>query len=259
MSGPVGDGKNRMGDDTDQSSARPAPPPPEQHHRNIQAGAARAAVFGVSDGLVSNVALVLGVAGAHPMASVVRLAGLAGLIGGSVSMAAGEWISMTAQTELLERELEMEKVELRRHPEHEHQELVQIYRSRGIADDTAEALAQEVMSDPELALETHAREELGIDPKELGSPVTAAVSSFLTFSAGAVIPLLPWFFMEGNGAVMASIVLGIVASLFVGAALARFTGRSVARSAFRQLLWAAVPAAITYGVGTVVGIEGGIA
>jgi VIT1/CCC1 family predicted Fe2+/Mn2+ transporter len=257
MAAPAGD-RSQPEDGVAGASGRPPAPAPEHHHRNIQAGAARAAVFGVSDGLVSNVALVLGVAGAHPVAAVVRLAGLAGLIGGSVSMAAGEYISMTAQSELLERELEMEKTELRRRPEHERQELVDLYRSRGIRSDTAESLASQIMSDPELALETHAREELGIDPKELGSPVVAAVWSFLTFAAGAIIPLLPWFFMEGNGAVVASIILGMVAALFVGAALARFTGRSVPRSALRQLLWAAVPAAITYGVGTVVGIEGGL-
>lgn len=232
------------------------PPPPEPHHRNIQTGTARAAVFGVSDGLVSNVALVLGVAGAHPAAGVVRLAGLAGLIGGAVSMAAGEYISMTAQAELLERELEMERIELHRRPESERRELVALYRSRGVTSDVAEALASEMMRNPELALETHAREELGIDPQELGSPVVAAVSSFLCFAVGAILPLLPWFFMSGGGAVVASIVLGAIGSLAVGIALARFTGRSVARSAVRQLLWAAVPAAITYGVGSLVGIEG---
>src|ERR687886_3005635 len=122
-------------------SGTPLPPPPEPHHRNIQGGAARAAVFGISDGLVSNVALILGVAGASPGPGVVRLAGLAGLIGGAVSMAAGEWVSMTAQAELLERELEMERIELRRNPKDERDELVQIYRSRGIARETAEHLA----------------------------------------------------------------------------------------------------------------------
>src|SRR5918911_679274 len=121
------------------------PPAPEPHHRNVQGGAARAAVFGISDGLVSNVALILGVAGASPAAGVVRLAGLAGLIAGAVSMAAGEWVSMTAQSELLQRELEMEALELRRHPKDERDELVQIYRSRGIARETAEHLASEMM------------------------------------------------------------------------------------------------------------------
>ena len=233
---------------------RPPPPAPEHHHRNIQGGAARAAVFGVSDGLVSNIALILGVAAANPAAGVVRLAGLAGLVGGAVSMAAGEWISMTAQSELLERELEMERLELKRRPESERQELVALYRSRGIDEEVAEDLATAMMRDPEVALETHAREELGIDPTALGSPVAAAASSFLAFAAGAFLPLIPWLFSSGRGSIVASIVLGVVAALAVGAALAGFTGRPVARSALRQLMWSAVPAALTYGIGSVVGV-----
>ena len=232
----------------------PPTPPPEPHHRNVQGGAARAAVFGVSDGLVSNVALILGVAGASPGPGVVRLAGLAGLIGGAVSMAAGEWVSMTAQGELLERELEMERIELRRRPEHERTELVQIYRSRGVEPETAERLATEMMRDPELALETHAREELGIDPNSLGSPGGAAVSSFLAFAVGALIPLFPWFFGAGAAAIVASVVLGTVTALVVGAALARFTGRPAGKSALRQFLFSAVPAAITYALGSIVGV-----
>ena len=233
----------------------PSPQPrPESHHRNIQGGAARAAVFGISDGLVSNTALILGVAGASPGPGVVRLAGLAGLISGAISMAAGEYISMTAQRELLTRELKMEAIELHRQPENERRELVEIYRSRGVPADTAEQLATEMMRDPELALETHAREELGIDPTQLGSPVGAAVSSFLAFAIGALIPLLSWLFTRGGAALGTSITLAAVAALVVGAALARFTGRSASRSAVRQLLWAAIPAAITYLLGAIVGV-----
>jgi VIT1/CCC1 family predicted Fe2+/Mn2+ transporter len=235
-------------------SATSPPPPPEPHHRNIQGGAARAAVFGISDGLVSNVALILGVAGASPGAGVVRLAGLAGLIGGAVSMAAGEWVSMTAQAELLERELKMEELELRRRPESERRELVQIYRSRGVEQETAERLASEMMRNPELALETHAREELGIDPNELGSPFKAAVSSFLAFAVGAFVPLLAWFVTSGEAALAGSIVLSAITALAVGAALARFTGRSVARSSGRQFLFTALPAAVTYALGAIVGV-----
>jgi VIT1/CCC1 family predicted Fe2+/Mn2+ transporter len=234
--------------------ASPPAPAPESHHRNVQGGAARAAVFGVSDGLVSNVALILGVAGASPGAGVVRLAGLAGLIGGAVSMAAGEWVSMTAQAELLERELEMERIELHRRPEHERKELVQIYRSRGVEAETAERLATEMMRDPEIALETHAREELGIDPNDLGSPLGAAVSSFLSFAVGAVAPLVPWLFGGGTAALVATIVVGVITALAVGSALARFTGRSAVKSAWRQFLFTAVPAAITYALGSVVGV-----
>src|SRR5438270_9921297 len=191
-------------------------PRPEHHHRDIDRGTARAAVFGVSDGLVSNVSLILGVAGADPGAGVVRLAGLAGLIAGAVSMAAGEYVSMKAQTELFERELELERRELHRNPHVETVELTQIYQSRGVDPDRARELAQQMMADPDMALQTHAREELGIDPDKLGSPMAAAVSSFVAFALGALVPLLPWFFGSGTGAVVASIILGVVASVVVG-------------------------------------------
>ena len=236
--------------------SEPLPPLPEKHHRDVQGGTARAAVFGVSDGLVSNVAIVLGFAGANTGAGLVRLAGLAGLIGGAVSMAAGEYISMTAQSELLERELEMERLELRRRPEAERKELAQIYRSRGVDEATAEQLATALSRDPELALQTHAREELGIDPDSLGRPVSAAASSFVTFSIGASIPLIPYFFGSGTAALVAAVILGAVAALTVGALLARFTGRPVGLSAVRQLVFSAIPAAITFGIGTAVGVSG---
>ncbi len=230
----------------------------EHHHRDIRGGTARAAVFGVSDGLVSNVSLVLGVAaGSHYAQGPVRLAGLAGLIAGAVSMAIGEYISMTAQAELLERELDLERRELRRVPEAERRELAHIYRSRGVDPQTADKLSREMMRDPDLALETHAREELGIDPNALGSPIGAAASSFVSFAIGALVPLLPWFFGGGHGYVAASILLGGVAAFAVGAALARFTGRSMLRSAFRQLAVSAVAAAVTWGIGSAVGVSTG--
>ncbi len=236
--------------------SEPAPALPEKHHRDVQGGAARAAVFGVSDGLVSNVAIVLGFAGANTGAGLVRLAGLAGLIGGAVSMAAGEYISMKAQGELLERELEMERLELTRRPEAERRELAQIYRSRGIDEATADQLATALSRDPELALQTHAREELGIDPESLGKPLSAAASSFVTFSVGAAIPLLPYFFGGGTAAMVAAVVLGVIAALTVGALLARFTGRPMGLSAARQLLFSAIPAAITFAIGSAVGVSG---
>src|SRR4051812_5494645 len=179
---------------TDRQSTEPLPPVVEHHHRDVQGGAARAAVFGVSDGLVSNVSLILGIAGAGSSAASVRLAGLAGLVAGSVSMAAGEYVSMKAQSELLERELEMERIELRRNPNVEIAELSQIYQSRGIDPDAALVMARSVMHDPKLALETHAREELGINPESLGSPVAAAAASLCAFAIGAFLPLLPWLF-----------------------------------------------------------------
>ena len=239
-----------------QGVVRPASPEPvpEPHHRNIQGGAARAAVFGISDGLVSNVSLILGVAGANPAPGVVRLAGLAGLVGGAFSMAAGEYVSMRAQTELLERELEMERVEIHRSPDAERRELAAIYRSRGVVPDVADELAAQMMRDPELALETHAREELGIDPAELGSPVQAAVSSFLAFAFGALLPLLPWFVTRGTAGTIGSVVIGAVAAVAIGVALAAFTGRSAIRSALRQLAIAAAAAGVTFAVGNAVGV-----
>jgi len=228
----------------------------EKHHRDIQGGTARAAMFGVSDGLVSNVAIVVGFAGANPGPGLIRLAGLTGLIGGAVSMAAGEYVSMKAQSELLERELDMERIELHRRPEAERRELAAIYRSRGVDEATADQLATALSRDPEMALETHAREELGIDPSSLGRPLSAAVSSFVCFAVGATVPVLPYFFATGAAALVTAIVLGVIAALAVGTALARFTGRSTVRSAFRQLLFTAVPAVITYALGAAVGVSG---
>jgi VIT1/CCC1 family predicted Fe2+/Mn2+ transporter len=164
---------------------------------------------------------------------------------------------MTAQAELLERELEMERLELRRRPESERRELVAIYRSRGVKGETAEELATELMSDPDLALETHAREELGIDPNELGSPWAAALSSFLCFAVGAMVPLVSWFFASSGVATLWSIALGALASLGVGAALAVFTGRSVVRSALRQLFVSALAGSFTYSLGALVGVNVG--
>jgi VIT1/CCC1 family predicted Fe2+/Mn2+ transporter len=213
-------------------------------------------VFGVSDGLVSNAALVLGVAGSHPASSVVALAGLAGLIGGSFSMAAGEYVSMRAQRELLERELELERREIHLRPEGERRELAHIYESRGIEGPLAHELATEMMRDPEVALDTHAREELGIQSRSLGSPIQAAVASFFTFASGAFVPLLPWLVASGNGAVVASVVCVLAAALVVGAGLAAFTGRSWWWSAARQLLITVAAAGVTYGIGTAVGASG---
>jgi VIT1/CCC1 family predicted Fe2+/Mn2+ transporter len=229
--------------------------PRHEHHRDVQGGAPRAAVFGASDGLLTNVSLILGVAGAHPAAGVVRLAGLAGLLAGAFSMAAGEYISMSAQKELIDREVAIEREELRRHPESEHRELVALYVSRGVPAQAAEQVATALSKDPELALEVHTREELGINPGSTGSPRAAAASSFASFAVGAAIPLLPWFFGSGTSAVLASIILGGLASLAVGYLVAVFTGRSRVRTALRQLAITAVVAAVTYGIGSAVGVH----
>jgi VIT1/CCC1 family predicted Fe2+/Mn2+ transporter len=225
----------------------------EHHHRNISGGGARAAVFGISDGLVSNVSLILGMAGAHASAGSVRLAGIAGLIGGAFSMAAGEYVSMRAQSELMERELDVERRAILSDPEDERRELAALYRSRGVEAGMAEELSAKMMRNPDLALETHAREELGFTPGETGRPYQAAASSFVMFSIGAFVPLVPWLFTSGNTATLWSVVLGAVASLAVGAALSIFTGRSWLWSAGRQLLISSAAAGVTYSIGHVIG------
>lgn len=224
-------------------------------HRNVQGGAIRAAIFGVSDGLVTNVSLILGMAGAAADPGVVRLAGLAGLAAGAFSMAAGEYVSMAAQKELLERELDVERRSLAADPSFERRELAAIYEKRGVSSDTADELSAEMMRDPELALETHAREELGVNPRQLGSPIAAAVSSFFAFALGAVIPLVPWFFVRGTSAIVISVFLGALAALAIGAAIGVSTGRGPLRSALRQLLLGAAAGGVTYGIGAVLGVR----
>ncbi|MGB9112727.1 MAG: VIT1/CCC1 transporter family protein [Acidimicrobiales bacterium] len=239
------------------------PPTPEYSahhdtHRDVRGGGLRAAVFGINDGLVSNVSLVLGTAGAHPGAGIVRLAGLAGLLGGSFSMAAGEYISMRSQREVFEYELGVERDEIARNPAAERRELEGIYRSRGIDADTARELAEKMMADPATALDTHAREELGIDPGELGSPIQAALASFATFAVGALIPLIAFLGgSSGDSAVELSIALTGAAAVVVGAALSLLTRRSAVYSALRSLLICAVAGAITYGIGSAIGVTAG--
>src|SRR3984885_9166047 len=235
------------------SSAHQHDATPPHHHRDLRGGGARAAVFGISDGLVTNVSLVLGIAGGSPGGSMMRLAGVAGLVAGSFSMAAGEYLSMTAQRELMERELDVERRSLHRSPEGEAAELRGMYVRRGIDPAVASDMVDEVMQDPELALETHAREELGISVQNLGSPWQAAAASFITFAIGAFIPLAPWLFTSGTTAIVLSVVLGAVAALAVGVVLARYTERPAGMSALRQLAVTAVAAAVTFGVGKAIG------
>ena len=222
-------------------------------HRDVQGGSARAAVFGISDGLVSNVALILGVAAAASDSTAVVLAGISGLLAGAASMAAGEYVSVKAQAELVERELAIERESIAQKPRAEVEELAAIYRSRGIEADHAHAMAVAVHEDPEVALEVHAREELGVDPDSVGNPVGAASSSFVAFAVGAAIPLLPWFFGEGTGAVIASVVVGFLAAALVGVILAVFTERSKLVAAGRQVLLAAAACGLTYGIGSLLG------
>ena len=234
----------------------------EHHHdhRDITGGTARAAVFGVSDGLLSNVSLILGVAAADPAPSVVRLAGLAGLVAGAFSMAVGEYLSVRAQVELVERELSIERNELRNRPAKELAELVALYESRGVRHEVAEEVATVLMADPDQALEIHAREELGVDPHNLGSPLRAAAASFCAFAVGAFVPLIPWLTVNRttDAAVLASIVLAVVGATSVGLVLARFTGGARWKAAARQVGLAAVSAAVAYVVGSLVGVSGAV-
>ena len=222
-------------------------------HRSVSTGGARAAVFGASDGLVSNVALILGVAAAEPVEGIVRLAGLSGLVAGAVSMAVGEYVSMRSQAELYERELAVEREAQRKNPELEELELAKIYESRGVEPDVAAELAAAMMADPEIALEVHAREELGFDPDQLGSPIAAAASSFVAFSLGALLPLIPWLFTGGTGAIVASVVLGVVGALGLGITVGVLSMRSPIYAGLRQLGLAAVATAATMAIGSLVG------
>ena len=222
-------------------------------HRDVQGGVARASVFGISDGLVSNMALILGIAGASTDPSFVRLAGVSGMLAGAISMAAGEYVSLRAQAELVERELNIERRSIAENPEAETAELAAIYRDRGLDPDHAEQVAEGLMADPDVALDVHAREELGVNPAQLGSPLVAAASSFGSFGVGAFLPLIPWLAGGGTGAVWASIAFGLVAAVVVGAILAYLTERSVLRTVVRQLLVVGGACIATYLIGSALG------
>jgi VIT1/CCC1 family predicted Fe2+/Mn2+ transporter len=226
-------------------------------HRDVTGGGPRAAVFGASDGLLTNVALILGVLGAPHSARTVVIAGVAGLVAGAFSMGIGEYISMTAQRELLERELDVERSEIASRPEAETLELARLYEARGVPKDLAAEVAKYLMDDPEVALRVHAQEELGVAPEATGSPLQAALASFGLFSVGAAIPLLPWFFLTGSAAALTSLALSALAAGGLGATLAALSGRSVALGAARQLLLAALAAAVTFGIGHLVGVAVG--
>lgn len=227
----------------------------ERWHRGDPSGALRAAVFGVNDGLVSNLALVMGVAGAQAQARFILLAGVAGLLAGAFSMGAGEYISVRSQRELFEREIALEAEEIALMPEEETHELALIYRAKGIGREEAEAMAARIMSDPRHALDTKAREELGLNPEELGSPWGVAVSSFTAFAAGAIVPVLPYVFGSGTAAFVGAIIAATAALFAVGAGISLLTGRGVVRSGLRQLGVGAVAASATFTIGRLIGVS----
>jgi len=227
----------------------------EGRHRAGGGNALRAAVLGANDGLVSNLSLVMGMTGAAGSEHIVLLTGMAGLIAGACSMAMGEWLSVNSSRELQQHQIAGEAEELRQMPDEEREELILIYQAKGLSEAEATALATRLMADKDTALDTLVREELGIDPQQLGgSAWTAAAWSFCLFSLGAAVPVLPLLFLHGTAATIASVASSIVALAFIGAATSLFTGRSAAYSALRQMLVGAAAAAITYGIGTLAGV-----
>jgi VIT1/CCC1 family predicted Fe2+/Mn2+ transporter len=213
----------------------------------------RPAVFGASDGLVSNVCLILGVAGASASGHTVLITGVAGLLAGAFSMAAGEYVSVRSQREMFEHQIGAERDELRQYPEQEAAELSLIYQARGLTKGDADRAATHLIADPERALDTLAREELGLDPGALGSPRAAALSSFASFAIGAAVPLSPFLLAVGRGALGASVILTAVALFGIGCAISLFTGRGALRSGARMMVIGGAAGGVTYAIGRLVG------
>ncbi|WP_435365805.1 VIT1/CCC1 transporter family protein [Haloarchaeobius sp. DYHT-AS-18] len=227
----------------------------EGRHRATSGNALRAAVLGANDGLVSNLSLVMGVAGAALESGAILITGLAGLIAGAGSMAMGEWLSVQSSRELYQRQIDVEAEELTEIPEEEERELALIYEAKGLPKDKAESLAARLIRDEATALDTLAREELGINPEELGgSAWEAAATSFVLFALGAIVPVLPFFLLTGVTAIGVSLLLSALALFVIGAGITLLTGRSVLYSGFRQVGIGLAAAILTYGVGTLIGV-----
>jgi vacuolar iron transporter family protein len=220
-------------------------------HRDVTGGWLRPAVFGAMDGLVSNLALIAGVAGGGAESSTVALAGLAGLAAGAFSMAAGEYNSVASQAELALAEIETERQEIARRPTAEQAELAELFRARGVDEDLAREVARQISRDPDQALMVHSREELGVDPDDLPSPVIAAGSSFLSFGLGALAPVLPYLF--GANEVWLAVIVALAGLFACGALVAKVTARPWWFTGLRQLLLGAIAAVATYGFGRLVG------
>lgn len=228
----------------------------EKRHRSVGGNAIRAAVLGGNDGLVSNFSLVMGIAGASPDQSGVLLAGLAGLLAGALSMALGEWISVKSSQELYENQMQLEMDELETNPEGEKKEIALIYMAKGIPEDQARMMAEEIMKDNKQAHELLVKEELGINAEELkGSALEAALFSFFLFAIGASIPVLPFMFTSGMKALVISVAGSALGLFLIGAAITLFTGRNVWFSGARQMLFGLIAAAITFGIGHLIGVS----
>jgi VIT1/CCC1 family predicted Fe2+/Mn2+ transporter len=230
----------------------------EGRHKAVGGNALRAAVLGANDGLVSNTSLVMGVAGAAFSATAVLLSGLAGLLAGAISMALGEWLSVQSSRELHQSQIETEREEILTMPEAEAEELALIYQAKGMRREEAEKAARDVMSDPDAFLDTKVREELGIDPDELGgSAWEAAIASFFLFAIGAIIPVIPFFFLVDTAAVLTSLGLAAIGLFLLGAATALVTGTGILRTGVRSLLLGLAAAGATYAIGSLLGVAVG--
>ena len=230
----------------------------EGRHRSTGGNSLRAAVLGANDGLVSNLSLVMGVAGATLGGKEVLIAGIAGLLAGSISMALGEWLSVQSSRELYNNQIETERVEIEQSPEEEIQELALIYQTRGISQEAAQNMANQLLGNKESALDTLSREELGIDPDQLGgSAWEAAITSFFLFTLGAIFPLFPFFFLTGMTAVYVSIAVSAVGLFLLGAVITLFTGRTVLFSGLRMVVFGLTAAAVTFGIGRLIGVSMG--
>jgi VIT1/CCC1 family predicted Fe2+/Mn2+ transporter len=224
-------------------------------HSDVSGGWLRPAVFGAMDGLVTNIALVAGVGGAHASAKVIVLTGMAGLVAGAFSMALGEYTSVGTQNQAIQAEAAVERAEMERNPAAEQAELVEMYREMGLSQSTAELVAEEIHANPDVAVRVHLTQELGLDPDEQPSPVVAAISSFLCFALGAAFPLLPFLF--GLHVLWLGLGVGGFGLFVAGAVVARFTQLAWWQNGVRQLLFGAIAAAATYGIGSLIGVTAG--
>jgi VIT1/CCC1 family predicted Fe2+/Mn2+ transporter len=230
-------------------------PAADAPHETSASGVLRPIVFGGNDGLVSNLALVMGVAGANAEPGVIVLAGIAGLLAGAFSMGVGEYISVQSQRELLDFQIAFQRKQLREAPEQEHGILARIYEERGFAKDQAEAFARAVIDDPEHAVRLLIFEEVGLDERSIGSPLSAAVGSFIAFTLGALVPLIPFLLASGDTAFFGSIGVSIVALAILGTGIARLTRQQVLYCAVRQMLLGGAAALVTFGVGRFIGVQ----
>lgn len=235
----------------------PAGPPERSPHDSRATGILRPVVFGGNDGLVSNLALIMGVAGAEAAPGVIVLAGIAGLLAGAFSMAVGEYISVQSQRELLEFQIVFQRRQLVETPEQERAILARLYTEKGFEPHEAEQIASRLFAEDERALQAMVREEIGLDPRAIGSPMGAAIGSFLAFTLGAVVPLVPYLIASGAGAFTTSLVVSLAALFVLGLGISQLTHRNALYCGLRQLALGGVAAAVTYGVGALVGVRAG--